>query len=366
MAPLRIPVQIVIALLALFLAGCAQWGEPPVQSYAAYRQAFDAAQAAARDVLGDYASSRKKAEKEISAINEDKNEPNATAVLSAAFDPSAVGKTAALKSGITIRLQALNTIERYNEAVLSLIRGGSEERTGASLSSLSSSVAAFARSFGVGLAAPIVTRFLALAEKARDREAFAKAIRAGAPVVAAIIDFLKNDTVLYDGVRRTLTRREIDGLSDRVFALVTHMARLAGGYAEPKPDGALAKAKRAVALDMQGALKEFGENPASLPYKDLPGDAKGPPYSPVVQSLLDLYIASIKDLSRRRGRVLALAVSYRAMLTNYVSMLEKVNAALRSVEAGSRAKIDIGDSVADLAGLAFRLRGDIAATRNDF
>ncbi len=364
MVPITIPVQIIIAMLALFLAGCAQLGEPPVQSYTAYRQAFDAAQAAARDVLGDYASSREKAKKEIAAIDKGKNNPNAAAALSLAFDPSAIGKTTGLEGGIIIRLQALNTIGRYNAALLALVRGGSEERIGASLGSLSDGVATFAKSFGaslpgVGLAAPIVSKFLALAERARNREAFARAIRAGGPVVVAVIDFLKNDTVVYDSTRRALARREIDGLSDRAFALVTDMARLAGGYAEPKPGGALAKAKRAVALDMQAALKEFGENPASLPYKDLPGDAKGPPYTLVVQSLLEQFIAAIKDLSRRRGRAVALVTAYRAMLGNYVSMLEKVSTALQAVEA----RIDVGDTAADLAGLAFKLRGEIALVR---
>ncbi len=366
MIPIRIPVQIVIAALALLLAGCVGFGEPPVQQFAAYRQAFDAAQAAARDVLADYASSQEKAVKEIAAIK--KNKATGGAALSAAFDPSAIGKTAGLEADITTRLQALNTIGRYNEALLALVRGGSEEEIGASLDSLSGSVSAFAQAFGsslpgVGLAAPIVTKFLSLVERARNRKAFAKAIRAGAPVIVAIIDFLKNDTVVYDGVQLTLARREIDRLSDRAFALVIHMAKLARNFAEPPAEGDLAQAKRAVALDMQAALKAFGETPANLPYKDLPGDAKGPPYTIVVQGLLDLDIASIKKLTNRRGRTVAQVVAYRAMLANYVSMLEKVNTALQAVKAKGYAKIDISDTVTELAGLAFRLRGEIAGMR---
>ncbi len=371
MISIRVSVQIAIATLALLLAGCSGFGELPGQQFTAYRQAFGAAQAAAKDVLSDYAWSQKKVEEEIAAIQKNKKHGNGLVALSSVFDPSAAKKKLSQKTAITIRLQALNTIGRYNEAVLAIVRGGSEERVGASLGSLSDSVTTLAQDFGaslpgLGLASPIVSKFLALAERARDREIFAKAIRAGAPVIAAILDFLKNDTVVYDDVQRTLARREIDRLSDRTFAVVIGMARLAGSFAEPPPESDLAKAKRAVALDMQAALKGFGENPANLPYKDLPGDAKGPPYTILAQSLLDLDIAAIKDLSNRRSRAVALVVSYRVMLSNYVSLLEKVSAALQAVEAletGTGAKTDIGGAVTTLAGLAFRLRGEITAMR---
>ncbi len=352
--------------IVVILPACTQQTPIPVKQFTAYRQAFDVAKLAASDVLGDYAEIAKQAKREIAAVRSTLNQGQSYDKLPPLFKPSTVENNPNLDDDIAVRLKALQTVARYNDALLNLVEGKSVQELGDSVKSLAGNISSLAQGLGasipgVGLAVPIITKFLAMAETARNRKDFARALHAGRPVINKIFDFLISDTIVYDQLRRNLAQRKIDHITDDALSLVTDMAKLTRGYAEPLLLSDLSRAKSNVAKEMQNVLRSLGENPSALPYKDLPGSLGGLPYTPIVQSQLELFLKELRAAGTERKKIITGVIDYQRTLDSYVKLLRQVGAALDAVQVNLNAPFDLTVAVNDLVGLAFEVRGAIAS-----
>jgi len=235
--------RFVVLLCCAVVAGCAQI---PVAQFTAYTQAFDAARPAAEAVLADYSS----AKEELDQLEAERAaEQAATPVV--AMAPYSTGYEAPSNGldspdDVTIRFLALQAITDYNAALGQLVGGASVEVQSQSIDGFVGAVSQLATLGGVALPAigPAVAALQTVAaeiEKARLAGEFQDAVRDGAPVVAQMVDILKQDTESHYGLRFALANEEWtlldadlkvleaqdDGSGVVTAAIEDHKARLA-------------------------------------------------------------------------------------------------------------------------------------------
>lgn len=376
MTRIRNCVQVLGFLILYLLTACT--GIPKAE-LSVYTESFNAVRSASEAILVDYAAAQKEnvtIEATIAAREEAKQSS-----IPATFDPHAALAFDGTDANVVARLQVLETITRYNGVLVALAEGKSVEEVKGRFNALTGSLTTLLSTFGtvvpvLSLATPIVETFLELAEMARTREAFKKAIKEGEPIIRMIIDKgLIADTQDFYGVRRTLAERESRRVRRAGLESAMTVTKIAAEHLEPASGSSLetskqvAQQKLAAALELldhkdtevtvTGGVKRKLSNLTGLPA----GTADAPAYTELVQVRMNQLVESTESAASKYQKVISDTKTYWELLSAYVKLLNQTKAILENVRVQLDAPPNIEAMARQLALTAIKLRGAFEAFR---
>lgn len=336
--------SIVLAVLIL-LGGCT---EIPKAEFGAYQESFTAARTISEEIMTDYLVKRSKGEKFRQQAKVPSAADNPNAIV---FDPNAVDQAVGPDTHIQQRVQAWDTIGRYNDTLAALAEGKSTQEIKSKLNTLTNSVTTLAKGIGaglpgLGLASEIVGKFLEFAEKARLRAEFVKAVQKGKPIISAIVSkvFIP-DTKTFDSERKVLAD---DALIKAERSVIKHsraMVQLTAEHKNPAAGSALGKAKALTRAKLMEVVSEFGLSGTRVRIPTAAGAkavkvadfgntkvANTASYTQLVQTQLDQLLKSVLAEHKKRADVLTYRQDYHQLLAKYVKLLKKMDASLTSVQ----------------------------------
>lgn len=378
----RVKVLSVLVFLVTILAGaCAPI---PKVEFTAYREAFREARSASEILLVDYAAKSAAADQLEGIADEDGDGDGL-------FDPESIAANGNVDSVIQSRIEAWNTIARYNDVLLALAEGKSVDEVASGFNKLTSGIKTVASSFGaaipgLSIAGDIVSKFLELAEKARLREEFATAIKEGEPIIGMIItEVLIKDTRVFDGIREILADDAINKALSELLKNSRAMARLAAEHDNPPEGSQLVQAKQKTANRLGEILEAFKTDELNVPKSKVPittdvttspptkdtttvGDLSTKktinpaptPYTELVQTQLDQLLSAAEAANSLRQQQLDDRQAYHQALKSYVLLLRKMKSSLELVRTQLDAPVDLTAAATEIIGLAISLRSDFA------
>ncbi len=378
----KVKVLSVFVFLVTILAGaCAPI---PKAEFTAYREAFGEARSASEILLVDYAAKSAAADQLEGVADEDNDDAGL-------FDPETIAVIGNVNSVIQSRIEAWNTIARYNDVLLALAEGKSVDEVASGFSKLTAGIKTVASSFGaavpgLSIAGDIVSKFLELAEKARLREEFATAIKAGEPIIGMIItEVLIKDTRVFDGTREILADEETHNALSELLKTGRAMARLAAEHDNPPVGSQFAQAKQKTANRLGEILEAFNTVEPDVPKAKVSittdiatapptkvtttvGDLSTnkttnpapTPYTALVQTQLDQLLSAAEAANQLRQQQIDDRQAYHQALRSYVLLLRRMKSSLEVVRKQLDAPVDLTAAATEIIGLAISLRSDFA------
>ena len=328
----RFPV--LICVLVLGTASCA---EIPTAELTAYKQAFGSARQSAETVIADY----RNALQEASAIAP----RSAASPFPEVFEPESFLSGDARDANVASRLRALEVLGQYNNVLVALAEGKSEEEVRGAVGAFSSSLSTLVATFGSSVPAlSAITRIAqtiaGLVENARRREEFRRIVDEGAPVVRQIIDevFIPDTRDFYE-VRAALADQRTR-LLGRLTGEAAKTASLIGGqHADPPANSGLASSRASAQGRLRDVVGRVGLSEATF---DMAGSKRslfdlsasgsnGKAYTELVQVRIDQLVASAEERSAKYQKVVEDTVRFHALLGAYVQMLNQTKISLELV-----------------------------------
>ena len=353
--------------------GCAQI---PLKEFQSYQQAFNETQAVAKEVLADYADARDSVSKlrPSGAGRDGVTPPGAinTAVLSypTQFAPPLSAATASKPDDLAVRLQALETVARYNDILSALAEGKSVAQVKASANGFAGSLErlqsvignpSFGKlTAGLGSYLPLVNTVLGIIENARTRAQFIEATRRGEPLVRQILDFFIEDTRDFYGVRYSLIDTQVARLKVAIRDNGETMQTLARAHLAPTGSDQMKELKD---LEEKVAAKLSAIGFTGTKFQLLPGGAGASPYSELVATQLVQFDASIESQVSGHNALVTKMNTYHTLLSKYVSLLEQTKQNLMLVRATIDAPQDIVPQTQEVFLLVLEIRREFLKLR---
>lgn len=367
------------ATLAALLAGALVTGcaKIPVESFNGYRAAFAEADGATKEVLADYqivlayhAQTVARQKQAVAAAGPD------TPRLPAVFDPSrARAQEATIDVGMAVRLKALAVIARYNDVLLGIAEGKRQEQLRQSMSALGGAIETLPKSVlkSVPIAGQVVDiagTLFDIAQKGKDAEDFKRGIKAGRPLVQAVIGFMVDEAAAYSEAYLAMTGQRLEIMQSQASSLKRKVFRMTATMSAPT-DAAVIRAQSDT-FDRFNALTSSlyemayeKKEPAGARLKLVPvAPAAGVQvYDALVQSQVEQFYAEASDIEARALQAVADAAAVDRALVNYVRLWDAVSQALERLEANLDSPRDIGAIVDDVTRYAVILKGQMKAVR---
>jgi hypothetical protein len=359
-----------VGLALLLLHGCAQI---PQKEFGGYRQVFNETQQIAKDILGDYVNTRdavlraeaKKKEAENAAKEKADAVTQRKEPYPLKFSVPVPAAGSAAPDEVAVRLRALETVSRYNELLSALAEGKSVEGVQASAKSLGMSLQNFAKvvrqatkfasAFDSYL--PLVSTALEVIEKARVRQEFIKAVRAGEPVVLGILDVFIADTPDFYAVRHSLVNPQRARLETDIVNAAGAIQSVMAGYKLPTEKKKQDELKDTEAkLNQMLAAIDFAELPFALKSSAASGGAAEAPYSELVDSQIGQFVTDMARSLEARNKVVSDLLTYHDMLSHYVELLNQTKRNLALLAAAIDAPHDIRPSIDEVLTTVLEVR----------
>ena len=376
-------------ILLAFLAGCAHI---PTRELNEYKETFISARTSSEDVLIQFAAIKKesiefqdevKAEKEVAK----KHPP----LYPVEFLPARALTDETQDADITLRVEAWDTLARYNDVLIALAEGRSPQEVKNSFDSLAANVETFAETLettlpaAFGPAASAISGFLELAEKARSRAEFVRGVKEGQPIISTIIEnvFLPDTKDFYQ-MAKVLTDQKLIDIRIIIRKDIKSMILLVGTHAEPQvPSSAspqpsdLSKEKADVRKRLTAVLKDIGmaEKTITIANKtrrldDFAGVAitsatKPPAYTELVQGQLVQFINSVESSMQERQKLSDYMNSLNELMINYARLLYELKFAIKTLRVAVDQPANLEQVTRELVGLTITVRSNIAALKNN-
>ena len=218
----------VALLVSLILGGCAGVPKPQLQAYAT---AFDEVKSSATLVYENAAPALAQARgTSVTAI------PFPVTLGPGSFDREGCGRLIASDVDLRTRCQALLAIKGYNQALLDIISGKSQEQTKSLIANamksaqtvldlVPASVAVGLPVAAIGAALGPIQIILGEALKAQDREALLAILLKGAPQVQTAIEALRKDVNGLYELQRAFAAQQLVGISSGINAQLRWLSR---------------------------------------------------------------------------------------------------------------------------------------------
>jgi hypothetical protein len=245
--------------VSLILGGCAGVPKPQLQAYAT---AFDEVKAAATLVYEDAAPALTQARGTSATTLE-----FPVTLGPGSFDREGCGRLIASDVDLRTRCQTLLAIKGYNQALLDISIGKSQEQTKSlianamksaqtALDLVPASVAVGLPVAAIGAALGPIQIILGEALKAQDREALLAILLKGEPQVQAAIEALRKDVDGLYGLQRAYAAQQLIRISNGMNSQLQLIVRRVQGAAPPTDP---------LAISLYGALSEKFERVFSTP-----------------------------------------------------------------------------------------------------
>lgn len=349
----------------LLLGGCAVTPETR-QSLAGYVQAMDQVEQSADMFVSDFASSQKVQEElnRLAGVTQAARRPEypeAFVLLSATAAP----QTDFDKAVASTRL-ALAAVSAYNDALVALAEGQSEQEVRQRASGLGGALQTFA-SFagqtipGVDLLVGVGAKIIKLAQDASNRQQLQQAVAQGREPVGQILSALEQQTpsMYAASVRVTSRAQDVpqDNISRSAAALKSLLERRG-----PPADEALATQIRAA----QDQLIEIGMKTRTLKRMPLPFPlASGRPvYDAATQTEVQVFVHSMDTSAQRYVELIAKQNAYHDLMSKYVVALRQSRHSLDLLAESLNRPVDLRAEIPNLLRVAFDLRDAIGAYRH--
>ena len=349
----------------LVSAGCASI---PQTEFNTYRDAFDQARTAGQEVLLDVSVAEAEciqralcAEKNAS---QDGKPSTATPKVALPYQRTYQSISIAASGeniAISERIRAFEVISRYNQILTDLAEGKSVAQV-----SKSANVLVEALTSIVGLTPALGNLFSNLAvafEKARSREEFVRAIRAGEKPISNIFAFLAADIPSYYEIRRILVEKDrnlvLTRLSTRVqVAEATVLGLSLPTNSEWKDDW---KAHQSAIND---ELKKMGGLPSGgRSYAEFKFSGKGEWNNLTSQQMAGVTNEVAKDV-RDYLAIVEKINTYFALLQKYERLLDATKQAMIKLRLAVDSPQDFGTQFEDMFQMALLVRRDFIKYRN--
>jgi hypothetical protein len=358
--PLRL---LVCATLAMLLAGCAPI---PRAELTQYRAAFAEVEAASTEILVDFAEITEAAAEARAKQQATDSATSGSAATSSSGSVGAYRFTASLVDpdnkqvpDVEVRRVMLRTIARYNDALTTLAEGKSVESVQSATNAFSKALASVIEAGGaavpgLGSITGIATTVATLAEQARLRKEFEKAVRAGSPIVEKMLTALIQER----GDHLTMRLAEADDRQVNIIADINLSIRevmdLAANRAAPADDEA-----EELEVDLNAA-----HGPARLfDPVELEFGSSGSALSEADRIAITQSIARIKERAAAYRANIEQFEKLQAALNSYGLMLDTTRDALDALVAALDRPADFDVATEELFKVAFSIKRDIESLR---
>lgn len=307
--------------VSLILGGCAGVPKPQLQAYAT---AFDEVKASATLVYEDAAPALAQARGTSPSTLE-----FPVTLGPESFDRESCGRLIASDVDLRTRCQALLAIKGYNQALLDISSGKSQEQTKSLIANAMKSAQTALALVPASVALPIAAIGAALgplqlilgeALKAQDREALLAILLKGEPQVQAAIEALRKDVDALYRLQRAYAAQQLVSIKEGMDSELQLIVRRVQGAAPPTEP---------LAISLYGALSEKFERVFSTPepnvrieyrIKNLRFNAKAPaasvvPVSPVVvldATAIQLMNGQLSNAAEHVTSFKAVGIRYKA------------------------------------------------------
>ena len=352
--------------------GCAQI---PLKEFQSYQQAFNETQSVAKEVLADYADARDSVPTLPSlGAGRDSDAPPGAVVLPypAHFAPPLSAAIATKPDDLAVRLQALDTVARYNDILSALAEGKSVAQVKASAKGFATSLERLQSVIGnpslgkltssLGSYLPLVNTVLGIIENARTRAEFIEATRRGEPLVRQILDIFIEDTRDFYGVRYTLIDTQVVRLKTAIQDNRETMQTLARSHLAPTDSDQVKDLKE---LEDKVAAKLSAIGFTGTKFQLPPGGAGASPYSELVATQLVQFDATIESQVSDYNALVTKMNTYHGLLAKYVSLLEQTKQNLMLVRAAIDAPQDIVPQTQEVFLLVLEIRREFLQLRGN-
>ena len=347
---------IAASMLAFLVVGCA---EIPTQELSQYRNAFVSVQNASEDILIDFGEAIAAAEERQAAAAGPPPRPQG--LVSASLNDASVKQPDAVE----VRRTALRTIDKFNNVLTTLAEGKSvdamQTAAGGFVEAAGKFVTATAGNAVPGLSAisGLVKTLIGQFEKARLREEFEKAVRAGAPTIDKMLVALIDERIDHLTLRAAETNlRNVDLISE-ITSGASSVRNLYKSFSAPPSNDPMQVTENALNKTLKPIEKALSFNlPITLVY------GTGMPAFGEAQRII-----AEQTIAQMRERVAAFESNVRAFealtsaLNSYGAMLEKTRTALfllvESLDKPQRFEL-VSE---ELFEIAFSVKQDVEAFR---
>jgi hypothetical protein len=352
-------------LLTLAITGCAL-NQETRRSLGEYVQAMNEVEQSANLFVSDFADGLK-VQKELQRVAGAGPLPAPREYPDQFVSPANASQpTSDAERAVNGTRQALAVVRQYNDALVALAEGQSEQdvrtRTmefGGSLQGLASIVGASIP--GLSLLTDVGSKIIKLAQDARNREQLVFAVNEGRGPVGDILTVLEDQTPSMYRLSVVGTKQGQERLQDDIQRTASALRTLLSGHAAPSQPELGTKVS---ALQMQ--LGEIGAKTRMLPTMPLPLPFSGgkPVYDAATDAQAQIFVQSMRTNAQRYAELVAKQNAYHELLLKYVAALRQTRSSLDRVAESLSRPIDLRAEVGRLLKVAFDLRDAMAAYRN--
>ncbi|UCD79164.1 MAG: hypothetical protein JSW26_27820 [Desulfobacterales bacterium] len=362
--------QLILVIAVLTLLACTS---VPTREFTSYRQAFADARAAGEQVLFDYSSAVKAYELEKKLLAEKSSESTTPSAIAndrtANFDPITSDADVAKPDDVTLRIRAWDTVQRYNDVLLSLAEGKSTAQISAAVDGLMQSLATFplediaAAVSTVNPYVGVLKEVLTLAEFERSRRKFVAAVKKGAPIIGAPIQesaaseeketfqsflkLLRDDAKNFYNIRKGLNDLAYDRIVDEAAGLGRQYRILLLEY---KSNNDLEKLTTEVNKQLQSISL------SSIELTEEEKEQATNAYTPVIHNQLlqirDQIGAKVNAARQKTGELTA----YKTMSVAYVKLINQVSESLLALLTAVESDLKTTPPIRELLPVYIELR----------
>jgi hypothetical protein len=334
-----------LASLAVAVAGLASGCTTvPQQPFVAYRDAFDAARVASENVLADYGAVRVESAK----LTPPRSAAEAGSLSEQlGLDAWAPPDDTTGDDALDVRLRAWDIAGEYNDALLALASGASEDEVGAAVNGLLDSLQSFPvgevaeAAGGVVPFAPVVTNVVQMIQDDVAARRFAQAVRKASPLMHDFTELLRADAVLFRKARIALLDQQFADAQIAVVIAADRVREVATAHGWSEGDAAQVRQFLAQA---NGHAVLVGESPLFAAI-ELPAGA--PPASSAAAAAADL--AELQRVGQELERqaqsareVVARMQAYGILMDQYGELVRELSSRVGELAAavdGSRGRL---------------------------
>ena len=340
------------ALVLATVSGCA---EIPRQELTTYVEAYSQARSASEQVLTDLVASRER----IESYRAEEAAGDARSETRDDYVPPTKRGSASGTDAITVRLAALALVSEYNSILVAIAEGngmdtlrgkvqGAVESSTSLLSLMGTTVP------GAGALTGLLQTVASEAQRHMDRQAFAHAMRDGAPLVKEILQSLIDETPLIVRVHEGIWDAESASLEGQAFSVVRAIRAEARRHGPPASDSPEEARVAELEAKLSEQLDHFGRDDVTLRFAGT---------APVTSEVLGQLEA---DLPQLEAAVQAFVESQRKspalrdLMDQYVLALSTTQDALDSVSLALDRPVDFARVAAELLEAAISIKREYA------
>ena len=345
-----------LALCALLLAVISACAEVPQQELSIYVDAYNQARSSSEQVLIDLVASREK----IRAYHAEKAaRETQPAVTLGDYVPPTKRESGFGPDAITVRLAALALVSQYNDILVAIAEG---KKVGALQAKVQGAAVTATRLLslagttipGAGGLTGLLQTIASVAQKYADRQAFAEAIKEGAPLVKQIVQFLIDETPLIVEVHEGVWDAESASLRGQANRIVRSIKAEARQHGPPAPGSPEEARVAEIESNITEQLTQIRQGEVRLSFDG------ATPVTPEVLGQLETDLPQVEAATRAFLENRQKSPALRALMDQYVNSLSTTQNALDNVSLALDRPVDFTRVATELLEAAISIKQQYA------